>query len=123
MLSYGRFLREKFGFRVYKVSVDAGFGCPNRDGSLSITGCAYCNGESFRPKTSDRIKPIEQQLAEGMDYLRRRYGAEKFIVYFQSATNTYASLETLVPLYEAGVAQADVVGIAIGTRPDCIDEE
>jgi len=123
MLSYGRFLRDKFGCRVYKVGIDAGFDCPNRDGSLSTAGCAYCNGESFRPKTSDRIKPIEQQIAEGTDYLRLRYGAEKFIAYFQSATNTYAPLDVLAPRYEAAVAQADIVGLAIGTRPDCIDEE
>jgi len=123
MLSYGRFLRDKFGCRVYKVGIDAGFNCPNRDGSLSTAGCAYCNGDSFRPKTSDRIKPIEQQITEGKDYLRLRFGAEKFIAYFQAATNTYAPLDILAPLYEAAVAQADVVGLAIGTRPDCIDEE
>ena len=123
MLSYGRFLRDKFGCRVYKVSIDAGFNCPNRDGSLSTAGCAYCNGDSFRPKTSDSLKPIEQQIKEGTDYLRLRYGAEKFIAYFQSATNTYAPLEVLAPLYEAAVAQPDVVGLAIGTRPDCIDKE
>ena len=123
MLSYGRFLRDKFGCRVYKVSLDAGFNCPNRDGSFSTAGCAYCNGDSFRPKTSDRIKPIEQQMAEGAEYLRLRYGAEKFVAYFQSATNTYTPLEILAPLYEAAVARSDVVGIAIGTRPDCIDEE
>lgn len=123
MLSYGRFLRDKFGCRVYKIGIDAGFNCPNRDGSLSTAGCAYCNGESFRPKTSNRIKPIEQQIAEGADYLRLRYGAEKFIAYFQSATNTHAPLEVLAPLYEAAVSRTDVVGLAIGTRPDCIDEE
>ena len=123
MRSYSSFLREKFGCRVYKVGIDAGFNCPNRDGSFSTAGCAYCNGDSFRPKTSNRIKPIEQQIAEGTEYLRLRYGAEKFIAYFQSATNTYAPLEILAPLYEAAVARADVVGIAIGTRPDCIDEE
>jgi radical SAM protein (TIGR01212 family) len=123
MLSYGRFLRDKFGCRVYKVSIDAGFNCPNRDGSLSTAGCAYCNGDSFRPKTSDRIKPIEQQVAEGTDYLRLRYGAEKFIAYFQPATNTYAPLEVLAPRYETALNQANIVGIAIGTRPDCIDEE
>jgi radical SAM protein (TIGR01212 family) len=123
MLSYGRFLRDKFGCRVYKVGIDAGFDCPNRDGSLSTAGCAYCNGDSFRPKTSDRIKPIEQQIAEGADYLRLRYGPGKLIAYFQSATNTYAPLEVLAPRYEAAVAQTDVVGITIGTRPDCIDEE
>ena len=121
-ISYGRFLRDKFGCRVYKVSVDAGFSCPNRDGSLSTAGCAYCNGDSFRPKTSDRIKPIEQQISEGKNYLRLRYGAEKIVVYFQPATNTYAPLDVLAPLYEAAAAQADVVGLAIGTRPDCIDE-
>ena len=123
MLSYGRFLRDKFGCRVYKVSLDAGFSCPNRDGLLSTAGCAYCNGDSFRPKTSDRIKPIEQQLAEGMDFLRRRYGAGKFIAYFQPATNTYAPLEVLAPLYETALKHADVIGLAVGTRPDCIDEE
>jgi len=123
MLSYGRFLREKFGCRVYKLGIDAGFNCPNRDGSLSTAGCAYCNGDSFRPKTSNRIKPIEQQIAEGTEYLRLRYGAEKFIAYFQSATNTYAPLEVLASLYESAIAQTDVVGLAIGTRPDCIDEE
>jgi len=123
MLSYGRFLRDKFGCRVYKVSLDAGFTCPNRDGSLSTAGCAYCNGDSFRPKTSDRIKPIEQQMAEGAEFLRLRYGAGKFIAYFQSATNTYAPLEILAPLYEAAVARPDIVGLAIGTRPDCIDEK
>ena len=123
MLSYGRFLRDKFGCRVYKVSLDAGFSCPNRDGSLSTAGCAYCNGDSFRPKTSDRKKPIEQQLAEGMDYLRRRYGAGKFIAYFQPATNTYAPLAVLAPLYERALEHPDVVGLAVGTRPDCIDEE
>jgi len=123
MLSYSQFLRDKFGCRVYKIGIDAGFNCPNRDGSLSTAGCAYCNGESFRPKTSSRVRPIEQQIEEGADYLRLRYGAEKFIAYFQSATNTYAPLEVLAPLYEAAVARPDVVGLAIGTRPDCIDEE
>jgi radical SAM protein (TIGR01212 family) len=123
MLSYGRFLRDKFGCRVYKVSIDAGFNCPNRDGSISTAGCAYCNGDSFRPQTSNRIKPIEKQIAEGAEYLRLRYGAEKFIAYFQSATNTYAPLEALAPLYETAAAMPDIVGLAIGRRPDCIDEE
>ena len=123
MLSYGRFLRDKFGCRVYKVAVDAGFSCPNRDGSLSTAGCAYCNGDSFRAKTSNRVKPIEQQIAEGVDYLRLRYGAGKFIAYFQSATNTYAPLNDLARLYEAALKHEDVVGISVGTRPDCIDEE
>jgi radical SAM protein (TIGR01212 family) len=123
MLSYGRFLRDKFGCRVYKVGINAGFNCPNRDGSLSTAGCAYCNGDSFRPKTSDCLKPVERQISEGIDYLRLRYGAEKCIASFQSAANTHAPLEVLARLYESAVARADIVGIAIGTRPDCIDEE
>jgi len=120
--SYGRFLRDRFGCRVYKVSVDAGFNCPNRDGALSMDGCAYCNNDSFRPPTANHLKSVSRQMSDGMDYLRRRYGAEKFIAYFQPATNTYAPLAVLEPLYEEAVAHPDIVGIAIGTRPDCVDE-
>ena len=121
--SYGRYLRDKFGCRVYKIGIDAGFSCPNRDGLLSTSGCTYCNNDSFRPKTSDRRKSVPEQMSDGMDYLRRRYGAKKFIAYLQTATNTYAPMDVLVPLYETVVAHPDMVGLAIGTRPDCIDEE
>lgn len=120
--SYGRFLRGKFGARVYKVSVDGGFSCPNRDGTVGTGGCIYCNNESFRPKSASRLKSILEQVAEGIDYLRRRYSAEKFIVYFQPFTNTHGPLEVLAPLYEAALGHPDVVGISVGTRPDCIDE-
>jgi radical SAM protein (TIGR01212 family) len=120
--SYGRFLREKFGCRVYKVSVDGGFTCPNRDGTVGVGGCTYCNNESFRPQSASRLKSITNQVAEGIEYLRQRYAAEKFIVYFQPFTNTHASLEVLVPLYEAAIDHCDVVGLSLGTRPDCIDE-
>ena len=121
--AYGRFLKERFGCRVYKVSIDGGFTCPNRDGSLSLEGCTYCNNDSFRPKSATRLRPVPEQLSEGMDYLRRRYGARKFIAYFQPFSNTYAPLADLVPLYEAALDHPDVVGLALGTRPDCIDEE
>lgn len=121
--AYGRFLKETFGCRVYKVSIDGGFTCPNRDGSLSVEGCTYCNNDSFRPKSAARLRPVSEQLSEGMDYLRRRYGARKFIAYFQPFSNTYAPLADLVPLYEAALDHPDVVGLALGTRPDCIDEE
>ena len=121
--SYGRYLRDRFGCRVYKIGIDAGFSCPNRDGSLSTLGCTYCNNDSFRPKTSDCRKSVTEQLSDGMEYLRRRYGAKKFIAYLQTATNTYASMDVLAPLYETAVAHPDVVGLAIGTRPDCVDEE
>jgi uncharacterized protein len=120
--SYGRFLRDKFGCRVYKISVDAGFLCPNRDGTISTGGCSYCNNDSFRAKSANPLKSVSEQIKEGMEYLRKRYGAEKFIAYFQPSTNTYAPLETLIPLYEAALEHPDVIGLSIGTRPDCVDE-
>src|SRR5512138_3312392 len=80
--SYGRFLKEKFGCRVYKVSVDGGFTCPNRDGTVAVGGCTYCNNDSFRPKSADRLKSISVQVREGIEYLRKRYDAQKFVVYF-----------------------------------------
>ena len=121
--TYGNFLKKQFGCRVYKVSVDGGFSCPNRDGTVAAGGCAYCNNDSFRPKSATRLKPVSEQVQEGMAYLRKRHGAEKFIVYFQPFTNTHAPLEALIPLYEAAINQPDVVGLSVGTRPDCVDEE
>jgi len=119
---YGRFLREKFGCRVYKVSVDGGFTCPNRDGTVATGGCIYCNNDSFRPKSADRLKSIAGQVNDGITYLQKRYAAEKFIVYFQPYTNTHAPLEVLIPLYEAAMDHPDVIGISLGTRPDCVDD-
>jgi radical SAM protein (TIGR01212 family) len=120
--SYGAFLKEKFGARVGKIVVDAGFNCPNRDGTAGFGGCIYCNNDSFRPATARRVDPVSRQVAEGIIYLQQRYRARKFIVYFQPFSNTYASLERLIPLYEEVLDHPDVVGLAVGTRPDCIDE-
>jgi uncharacterized protein len=120
--TYGRFMNEMFGRRVYKVSVDGGFSCPNRDGTFGAGGCTYCRNDSFRPRSADRINPIPQQVNEGIDFLRARYGAGKFVVYFQAFSNTYAPLEELIPLYEAALDHPDVIGLSVGTRPDCIDE-
>ena len=120
---YGRFLKNRFGRRIYKVSVDGGFSCPNRDGTIAVGGCIYCNNNSFRPKTASRTKSISDQISEGIELFRRRKQAEKFIVYFQSYTNTHAPLDELIPLYETALSHPDVVGISIGTRPDCVDEE
>jgi radical SAM protein (TIGR01212 family) len=120
--SYGRFLKERFGLRVYKVSVDAGFTCPNRDGTVATGGCTYCNNESFRPQSADRLKSVAEQVREGIEYLRKRYAAEKFIVYFQPYTNTHAPMEALIPLYETAMENPDVIGLSLGTRPDCVDE-
>jgi len=119
--AYGPFLKEQFGCRVYKVIVDAGFTCPNRDGTVAVGGCTYCNNDSFRPGAVSRLKPIPEQVARGIEYLRRRYRAGKFIVYFQPFSNTYAPLTDLIPLYEDALRHPDVVGLSIGTRPDCID--
>jgi radical SAM protein (TIGR01212 family) len=120
--TYSRFLKEKFGCRVRKVSVDAGFTCPNRDGRLGMGGCIYCNNNSFRPETASRRKSVREQVEEGIEYLKTRYCARKFIVYFQPFTNTYAPLQDLIPLYESAIDHPDVVGLSIGTRPDCVDE-
>jgi radical SAM protein (TIGR01212 family) len=120
--SYGTFLRQKFGCRVNKVIVDAGFTCPNRDGTVGFGGCTYCNNDVFRPSSADRALPPKTQVENGIRFLRRRFRSDKFIVYFQPFSNTYAPLDVLIPLYEEALAHQDVVGLAVGTRADCIDE-
>ena len=120
--TYGAFLRQKFGCRVFKVSVDAGFTCPNRDGTLGVGGCTYCSNESFLPPSADRGLPLRLQIDGGAEFLRRRFRAEKIIVYFQPFSNTHAPLDRLVPLYEEALSHEGVVGISIGTRADCVDE-
>jgi radical SAM protein (TIGR01212 family) len=114
-------MKELYGQPVYKVNVDAGFTCPNRDGSLATGGCIYCNNDSFRPTACTSASSLREQISNGIPYLRSRYGAEKFIVYFQPFTNTYAPVETLERLYGEALDNPGVVGLAIGTRPDCID--
>jgi radical SAM protein (TIGR01212 family) len=121
--SYGHYLRQRFGCRVSKVNVDAGFTCPNRDGSKGTGGCIYCNNVSFSPKDTQSIIPLEDQLAHGMAYHRRRLGSEKFIVYFQKYTNTYASVDLLADLYRRALEYPDVVGISVGTRPDALSDD
>jgi radical SAM protein (TIGR01212 family) len=121
--SYNRWLQEKFGERVYKVIVDAGFTCPNRDSSVAVGGCTYCNNSSFRPPSAIKTDPIRDQVREGIGYIRKRFDAHKFIIYFQPFSNTYAETEYLRELYRDAIDHPDVVGLAIGTRPDCIDEE
>ena len=121
--SYGHYLRRRFGFRISKVNVDAGFTCPNRDGSKGTGGCIYCNNDSFSPKETLPVIPIEKQMAEGMEYHRIRLGSQKFIIYFQKYTNTYGSVELLASLYRRALDHPDVLGISIGTRPDALSEE
>lgn len=121
--SLGSFLRQKFGRRVWKVSVDGGFSCPNIDGSVGFGGCVFCNVRSFSPSRRLGISSITGQLHEGVARLRVRYGTDRFIAYFQPATNTYALLPRLRALYEEAMAYPGVVGLAIGTRPDCVPDE
>lgn len=120
---FGRRMRSLYGQAVFKVNVDAGFTCPNRDGTVSVGGCIYCNNDSFRPAACTRTSTIREQIERGIPYLRSRYGADRFIVYFQPYTNTYAPVETLERLYREALGFDGVVGLAIGTRPDCVDEE
>jgi radical SAM protein (TIGR01212 family) len=113
-------LRQTFGCRVHKVSIDAGFTCPNRDGNVAVGGCIYCNNTSFSP--GNRRLSVGAQLERGKRFLRRRYGAEKFIAYFQAYSNTYGDVPQLQALYDEALASEDIVGLAIGTRPDCVPD-
>jgi len=117
------YLRNKFGCRVQKITVDAGMTCPNRDGSISTGGCIYCNDRGSGTGAHARGLSITQQLEQGKAALSKRYKAKKFIAYFQSFSNTYAPVETLKSLYEEAMDVEDLVGISIGTRPDCIDQD
>ncbi|MBN1355766.1 TIGR01212 family radical SAM protein [bacterium] len=121
-LTFNRYLQNRFGERVQRVPVHAGMTCPNRDGTLGRDGCIYCENRSFHSfRTSG--KSLEDQIRDGMDRAKRRYGARKFLVYFQTFTNTYAPIESLRDLYSTACAFPDVLGLMIGTRPDCLSEE
>lgn len=120
--AYGAHLRRQFGGRVQRVSIDAGFTCPNVDGAVARGGCNFCDNRSFSPSRRVRLRQVRDQLAAGIQSVRRRYQAVSgFIVYFQPATNTYGAIDELRELYQLGLSMSDeVVGIAIGTRPDCV---
>jgi len=121
--SYGSYLRRRFGFRISKVNVDGGFTCPNRDGTKGTGGCIYCENASFSPGGTQAVIPLEQQMTEGIAYHRRRLQSEKFIIYFQKFTNTYASVEKLRDMYSRALAHPDVLGISVGTRPDALGDD
>ena len=122
--TYSNYFKEMFGERVQKVSVDAGFTCPNRDGSLARGGCTYCNNDAFSPSYCIPAKSVSQQIMEGIVFHKVRYRkANKYLAYFQAYSNTYAPLEHLKKIYKEALAVPGVVGLVIGTRPDCVDEE
>jgi radical SAM protein (TIGR01212 family) len=116
-------MKKLFGTTVYKVNVDAGFTCPNRDGTKGTSGCIYCNNDSFRPNSCSPTLSLHEQIHNGISHVRKRYKAEKFVVYFQPYTNTYAPVLELEHLYRKALSEPSVVGLAIGTRPDAVDEE
>ena len=117
------FLSAKFPHRVQKVTINAGFTCPNRDGSKARGGCTYCNNQSFSPRYEKTIKSITEQMNEGIDSFLRKYEGVRYLAYFQSYTNTYRDLKSLAAMYEEALAYPDVVGLVIGTRPDCVSDE
>ena len=119
---YSRFLRGRFGGRVYRVTVDAGFTCPNVDGSVAVGGCVYCDNRSFSPNRRLPRRSVREQVAAGVEILGRRYGADRFLAYFQAGTNTYAPVEKLARLYAEALEHPAVIGLIVGTRPDCVPE-
>ena len=120
---FNSYLRELYGCRVQKISLDAGLTCPNRDGSLGFGGCIYCNARGSGTGASEHTPSISDQVRAAKSYLGKRYKANKFLAYFQSFTNTYAPLSVLRRIYQEALADTDIVGLAIGTRPDCVPDE
>jgi len=114
-------LREKFGERVQKISINGNFTCPNRDGKVGFGGCTYCNNQSFLPEYCQSQKSVLQQVEQGIEFFKK-YESQKYIAYFQSYTNTYGTFEHLKNTYEQALSHSKVIGLAIGTRPDCVDE-
>ena len=121
--TYNFHLREKFGQRVQRVSIDAKFTCPNVDGTVGIGGCTFCDNRSFSPSRRIPRQNILDQIDDGISRLKRRYTCNRFMAYFQPATNTYAPVERLRPLYEQALSHPQVVAMAIGTRSDCVPED
>lgn len=122
-LDYSSFIKLKFGERVQKISLDIGFSCPNRDGTKGYGGCTYCNNNTFNPDYCEPQKSIKQQLEQGIKFFSRKGKNHKYLAYFQAYSNTYANFETLKKLYEEALNVPKVIGLVIGTRPDCISEE
>lgn len=119
---FGTWIRARFPFKVQKISIDAGFTCPNRDGRTGTGGCTYCDNRTFNPTYCNRRKTVSEQLEEGKAFFARKYPEMRYLAYFQAYTNTYAPVSSLATMYEEALCTENVVGIVIGTRPDCINE-
>jgi len=122
-LDYSSFIKLKFGERVQKISLDIGFSCPNRDGSKGVGGCTYCNNNTFNPDYCEPQKSVKTQLEQGIEFFSRKGKNNKFLAYFQAYTNTYSDFKSLKKMYLEALSVPKVVGLVIGTRPDCITEE
>lgn len=120
---YSSFIKNHFGERVQKVSIDTGFTCPNRDGTKGVGGCTYCNNNTFNPYYCKPSKSITQQLDEGISFFSKKYKTQKYLAYFQAYTNTYADINLVKELYTEAISHPKVIGLVIGTRPDCINED
>ena len=122
--SYSSYMKKEFGSRVQKISIDAGFSCPNRDGTNSTGGCTFCRNDAFNPSYCRPEKSIRQQIEEGIEFHRRRYRrATSYLAYFQAFTNTHKPIDELEKLYREALSVPDIIGLVIGTRPDCINKE
>lgn len=122
--SYSNYIKERFGERIQKISLNGGFSCPNRDGRVGVGGCAFCNNDAFITAYCTAEHGIDSQIADGKMFVTRRYRkARRFFAYFQAYTNTYTSIERLRELFAQVLAYPEIIGVVVGTRPDCIDDE
>lgn len=121
--AFSDYLRQKFGAKVYKITIDAGFSCPNRDGTLSDKGCLFCDESGSFSQTHSGLMTIPEQIKSEMEFLSKRFKAEKYMSYFQAYSNTYKPVKELEKIYKQSLEHPDIVGISIGTRPDCVDDE
>ena len=120
---FSAYLKQKFGVKVYKITLDAGFSCPNRDGSISSGGCIFCDDGGSFSQAHSNLLTIEQQVETGIENLSERFKAEKFMSYFQAYSNTYKPVRELEKIYNSALNHEKIVGLSIGTRPDCVDDE
>jgi len=119
--TFGQDLLKRYGERVHKITINAGFTCPNRDGAKGKGGCTFCNNASFSPNVRQPL-PITEQLETGRQVIAKRTKAKKFLAYFQAYTNTYADIKYLTEIYEQALSEPDIIGLSIGTRPDCVPD-
>lgn len=122
-LNYNQVLKTTFAERVQKISINAGFTCPNRDGSKGTGGCTYCNNQTFSPEYCKPTRTVSQQVKEGIGFFHHKYQAQHYLAYFQSYTNTYDTIDKLKAIYDEALAFPKVVGLVVGTRPDCVNDE